>query len=155
MSYVKIWLHCVWGTKNRYPYLDKNRKQMILAHIKDNAKSKGIYIDKINGGIEHVHCIISLKPDQSISKVMQLIKGESSNWINKQSIYKNNFEWADEYYAASISESLLPNVRNYLQNQEKHHRIKEWKDEVEEFIRDSKVLQGLKPTSNSSTVSPP
>jgi REP element-mobilizing transposase RayT len=78
MSYVRIWLHCVWATKNRVPLLTKEKKKLVIEHIKQNAKLKSIYIDSINGHTEHLHCIISLGPDQSIARVMQLIKGEPS-----------------------------------------------------------------------------
>jgi len=90
MSYVRIWLHCVWGTKNRIPFLNNSNKQKILNHIKENAIHKNIYIDFINGHREHVHCSISLNADQTLSKVMQLIKGESSFWINKNQLPKVN-----------------------------------------------------------------
>ena len=86
MSLVRIWLHCVWGTKRREPLLNQNNQSAIINHIKTNAKDKGIYIDRMNGHHDHLHCIISLNSEQNISKVMNLIKGESSHWINK-----NNF----------------------------------------------------------------
>jgi len=114
MSYVRIWLHCVWGTKNRKVFLTKKNKKAIINHIRENGREKGIYIDFINGHKEHLHCIISLYKEQSISKVMQLIKGESSFWINKNNLTKTNFEWADEYYAVSISESHINKVRDYI-----------------------------------------
>lgn len=66
---------------------------------------------------------------------MQLIKGECSYWINKQTFLKNKFEWADEYYAVSVSESLLENVRNYIKTQEEHHKKKSFVDECNEFLR--------------------
>lgn len=134
MSYVRIWLHCVWGTKNRTAFIAKNNKETILDHIRKNAKEKGIYIDFINGHKEHIHCIISLNKDQYISNVMQLIKGESSFWINRNEITKNKFEWADEYYAVSISESHLNRVREYIKNQEEHHRKRTWAEECKEFM---------------------
>jgi REP element-mobilizing transposase RayT len=96
MAYVQNWLHCVWGTKNRLPFITSQNKIEIIAHIRENAKVKGIYIDFINGHKEHIHCIISLSADQTLTKVMQLIKGESSFWINKHSISQGKFEWADE-----------------------------------------------------------
>ena len=96
MPYVRIWLHCVWGTKKRIPFLSVDNKWDILNHIKENAKIKGIYIDFINGHKEHIHCIISLKADETLSKTIQLIKGESSFWINKNGLLKSKFEWADE-----------------------------------------------------------
>jgi len=134
MSHVRIWIHCVWATKNRHPFLTKESKPDIIEHIKQNARLKSIYIDAINGHTEHLHCIISLGSEQCISKVVQLIKGESSFWINKNKIVTNKFEWADEYFAVSVSESQLQNVRDYITNQEEHHRKKSWEDEYNDFI---------------------
>ena len=134
MSYVRIWLHCVWGTKNRIPFLNDSNKQTILNHIRENAASKDIYIDFLNGHKEHIHCTISLNAEQSLSKVIQLIKGESSFWINKNQLTQGKFEWADEYFAVSVSESQINNVREYIKNQEIHHKKKSWEDEYNEFI---------------------
>ena len=136
MPYVKNWLHCVWGTKDRVSILLPERRLEIMKHILSNAVAKGIYIDFINGYSDHLHCLLLLKYDQSLSKVMQLIKGESSWWINKNKISKLRFEWADEYYGASVSQSHIDRVREYIKNQEEHHRHKTWEEECEEFIRD-------------------
>lgn len=78
MPYLKIYIHFVWCTKNRYPFLNtiKSRK-FVLNHIKENAKQKGIHVDFVNGYEDHCHCLISLGINQSVEKVMQLIKGES------------------------------------------------------------------------------
>jgi len=65
---------------------------------------------------------------------MQLIKGESSYWINKNGLTKPKFEWQDEYYAVSVSESILNKVREYIKNQEEHHRKKTFLDDFDEFI---------------------
>jgi putative transposase len=134
MAYVKNWLHCVWGTKSRVPFLTREIKTTVLDHIIENAKSKGIYIDIIDGHVQHLHCLISLNPDHALSNVMQLIKGESSYWINKNRITKHKFNWAVEYYAVSVSESHVPRVRNYIRNQEMHHRKKTWEEETEEYL---------------------
>ena len=136
MAYVKNWLHCVWGTKNRVPFLSENLAIEIIKHIKINAKEKGIYIDTLNGHKEHLHCLISLGPDQTLSKVIQLIKGESSFWINKKRLSKYRFEWAVEYFGVSISESHLPRVRKYIKNQEEHHRKKSWEEEYTDLINE-------------------
>lgn len=135
MAYVKNWLHCVWGTKSRTPFLTTEKKLEIFNHIKTNAKSKKIYIDCINGHLDHIHCLVSLNPDQSLSKVIQLIKGESSYWINKNSVVKGKFEWADEYFGISLSELDLPKVREYIRNQEEHHRLITWEEEYNDFIK--------------------
>jgi putative transposase len=134
MAYVKNWLHCVWGTKNRIPYMTDDIRKDIIDHLIRNSKVKGIYIKSINGYKEHMHCLLSLNPDQSLSSVMQLIKGESSHWINKQKLTKLKFEWAVEYFGVSVSESHVQRVLNYIHNQEEHHRKKTWEDEYNEFI---------------------
>jgi len=66
---------------------------------------------------------------------MQLIKGESSFWINQNKLVPGKFEWAVEYYAVSVSESDVERVRKYIRNQEEHHRKKSWDEEVDEFVR--------------------
>lgn len=90
MPFVKTWIHLVWSTKNREPFLTKEVRQKIFVHIRENAKEKGIYIDFINGHIDHVHCLVSLGVNQSIAKTVQLIKGESSFWINKNNLCAGN-----------------------------------------------------------------
>ncbi len=65
---------------------------------------------------------------------MQLIKGESSFWINQQGLTKTKFEWQDEYFALSVSESAVDKVREYIKNQEAHHSKKTFQQEYVEFI---------------------
>lgn len=135
MPFVKVYLHCVWSTKNRIPYLDSiELRQKVWNHIRENAIQKGIYIDFINGYSDHCHCLISLGVDQNIQKVIQLIKGESSFWINKNELTKEKFQWQEEYFAVSMSESILDKVRDYIKNQEEHHKKKTFQEEYDEFI---------------------
>jgi putative transposase len=134
MAYVKNWLHCVWGTKNRLPFIKGQMKMELIDHIRINARAKEIHIDFINGHLEHIHCLIRLSPDQTLSKVIQLIKGESSYWINKRGKTSYKFEWADEYFAASVGEKDLHVVREYIRNQEEHHRTKSWNEEYNQYL---------------------
>ena len=64
-----------------------------------------------------------------------LLKGESSYWINKYKIVQGKFEWQDSYFAVSVCESALDRVRNYIKNQENHHKKKPYEKEYEEFMR--------------------
>lgn len=134
MSHVKIWIHAVWGTKNHEHVLTKDIRQQLFQHLRENAKEKHIYIDFINGNVDHVHCLLALNADMTIAKVMQLIKGEAAYWANKNSLLKSKLEWADEYYAVSVSESMINKVRDYIKNQEEHHKKFTFKSEYEEFI---------------------
>jgi REP element-mobilizing transposase RayT len=134
MPYVRIWIHVIFSTKNRERIITKELKQKLIEHIKENTKEKNIYLDFINCVEEHIHMTISLGADQTISKVAQLIKGESSSWINKNKLIKNHFGWQDEYIAVSVSESMISKVREYIKNQEEHHRKKSFAEEYDEFI---------------------
>jgi len=92
-------------------------------------KREGIHIDFINGYRDHCHCLVALQSDQTLSQIMQLIKGESSFWINKNNLCKDHFQWQNDYYAVSVSKSALQKVRNYIKNQnftikQNHSRMK-------------------------------
>jgi len=134
MPMIKIWIHLVWSTKKRKPFLTKDIRQKVFTHIRENAKEKNIHIDFVNGYVEHVHCLVSLEQDQTISKIVQLIKGESSFWINKNNLCKDKFEWQGEYFAVSVSESGVNKVRDYIKNQEIHHKKKTFQQEYDEFM---------------------
>lgn len=74
MPFVKIYIHFVWSTKNRDPFLATEEMRVkVWHHIRENAKLKGIFIDFVNGHKEHCHCLVSLSIDQTIEKIIQLI----------------------------------------------------------------------------------
>jgi REP element-mobilizing transposase RayT len=135
MSYVRVWIHAVWGTKNREHFLTREVRKTVIEHIRMNAKEKQIYIDRLNGHTDHLHCLFGLNADMTISKTLQLIKGESAYWINKEKITPLKFEWANEYYAVSVSEADLDRVRTYIDNQEEHHKKATFTEEVAEFLK--------------------
>ena len=116
MSWVRIWIHLVFSTKNRTPYLNSHSiRKEFFEHIRQNAKEKEIWLDSVN--------------------VAQLIKGESSFWINRNDIIKSKFVWQDDYWAVSISDSHVERVRNYIKNQELHHAERPFKKEIDEFMK--------------------
>ncbi len=111
----------------------------MLGHIKSNSLKQGIYIDTINCVSEHIHLIVSLGKEQTISKIAMLIKGESSFWVNNNKLLKTKFAWQDEYIALSVSHSALDKVRAYILNQEEHHKRKSFKDEYDEFLKANNI----------------
>jgi putative transposase len=135
MPFIKVYIHFVWSTKNRFPFLNSlELREKMWKHIKENGKEKGIFIDFVNGYNDHCHCLVSMKSDQTIQKVIQMIKGESAFWFNNQRLILEKFEWQDEYFAVSVSESMIENVRNYIRNQETHHSKKSFDDEYNKMI---------------------
>ena len=134
MPYTKVMLHYMWATKNRLPIISKELKPVLLDHIKENSLKKEIHIDCFNCVEDHIHLLISLGTEQTISKVAMLIKGESSLWVNQQKIIQHKFEWQDDYIALSVSQSAIPKVRKYIAGQEEHHSKRTLAQEYEEFL---------------------
>ena len=121
-SYVQIWIHYIWATKNRRAIISKELKYKLYNHIRLNAKKKGIHIDHINGMENHIHLLVSLNGEQCPSKIAFFIKGESSRWVNKNNLCETKFEWQNEYMAFSVSPTAVPRLRKYIRNQEAHHK---------------------------------
>ena len=135
MPYIKVYIHFLWTTKYRTPFLHSpDLRVKVWTHIKENAALNKIYVDTVNGHTEHCHCLVSMHHNHTMSKVMQLMKGESSNWINKHNLCEQRFEWQEEYFATSVSESAVGKVRRYIQNQEEHHRKKPFQQEYDDLI---------------------
>ena len=96
MPYIRVWIHYVWSTKNRQPILPEPFRSQLFDHIKQKVPLKNIYLDRVNGYHDHVHAIVSLGSNQTIDKIAQLIKGESSFWFNNKSGFKTKrLEWQE------------------------------------------------------------
>jgi putative transposase len=134
MSFVKIWVHLVFSTYNRNPLLAKDVRRELLSHVRRNCKEKNIFLQSVNGYTEHLHCLVSLRCDQTIAQVAQLIKGESAHWLNNNHFKDGLFAWQDDYFAVSVSESMVKTVMAYIKNQEAHHATKPFSDEYHEFL---------------------
>lgn len=135
MSFVRIWLHCVWSTKNRDCSIPMTFRKALLNHLRENAIEKGITLDYINAHLDHVHALINLGKQQNLSAIIHLLKGESAFWINHQHILPIHFSWQDDYFGVSESHSHVDRVRLYIKNQDEHHRHMSWEDEMELFIK--------------------
>jgi len=136
MPFIKVYILFVWCTKNRTPFLNSfELRNLMWRHIKENANIKQINIDCINGYDNHCHCLVSLNHNQTIQDIMKFIKGESSHWFNQQAFIVDTFQWQNDYYAVSVSESIIVRVRNYIKNQEKHHCKVLFQSELDEFIK--------------------
>mgnify|MGYP001497537263 CR=1 FL=1 len=136
MSYINVYVHYVWATKNRAPYLTANIRDEVFKHIRENGRDKNIFVDFINGYTDHVHCLVSLNDDLSIGKIAQLLKGESSYWINKNKLTSQKFAWQDEYFAVGVCKDKLSVVRNYIAKQEEHHAKISFAQEYDSFIKE-------------------
>ena len=130
MSYVKIWLHCVWCVKDRAYYIPHSFRPELLKHFRVNAEDKNINLDFINAHQNHVHALINMGKQQNILTIMLYLKGESSFWINSLKMFPYHFTWQDDYYAVSIGQSQVERVRKYIQIQDAHHQRITLDDEI-------------------------
>ncbi len=93
----------------------------------------------INTMPDHLHVLFGFRPTQSLSDLIMLVKGESSEWVNKQQFCPTPFRWQDGYGAFSYSKSQLHRVVQYIMNQEQHHHEKTFLEEYEEMLNKFEV----------------
>ena len=134
-SYNKIWIHAIWATKDRTPFITKNVESKIYDFMGEQLRETGCPIRIINGMPDHIHCLFLLNPKKSISEVIKQIKGSSSHFINQNNLIPEKFAWQTGYAAYSVSESTMHRVFQYIQNQKKHHYKNTFQEEYNEFLK--------------------
>jgi len=133
-SYSRCWVHLIWGTLNREKLLNKAAAARVSGYLTEYAEKDRIYM-KINFvNADHVHALIDLPTALTIEKVVQLLKGSSSHWINSKNLVTGQFAWGRGYGAFSVSESNVSRVARYIPDQEEHHRVRTFAEELKEFI---------------------
>ena len=136
MPFICVYIHLVWTTKNRHPFLSSaSVRRELWKHIRLNGRKHGIHVDHVGGWIDHCHCLISLNSHQSLEVILQLLKGESSNFVNQNLLLDAGFQWQQGYYAAAVEFERVPQVRKYIQNQEKHHEGQDFTEEYEAMLK--------------------
>ena len=142
MSYSGVYIHMVFTTKYNRGILDDSIRRKIFFHILENAKAKGINLVCLNGYTNHLHCLIRLGRELSISRTAQLIKGESSYWINQNKLLKQKFSWQDDYWVTGVEMKNVESVRQYILKQEEHHRRLSDEEVMKNFLRDHGFSRG-------------
>ena len=121
-AYSRVWLHLVWATLERRPFISKAVAPKLSDHLYQYASEKGIYM-KINyANADHVHAVVDLPTRLAVDDLMQLLKGESSHWINQGNLLGCKFSWGRGYGVFSVSHSGVAAVAQYVARQEEHHR---------------------------------
>lgn len=134
-SYNKIWIHAIWATKNRTPFISQNIESKIYDFMGEQLREIGCPVRIINGMPDHIHCLFLLNPQKSISEVIKQIKGSSSHFINQNNLIPEKFSWQTGYAAYSVSESGKERVFQYIQNQKKDHYKKTFQKEYNDFLK--------------------
>ena len=138
-TYTQIYIHTVFSVKNRISLINPQWKDELYKYITGIIQNHNHKLIAINGMPDHLHVFIGLKPDQSLSDLMQDIKGNSSKWINEKGFVKGKFEWQSGFGAFSYSDSQVDAVVKYIINQEEHHKKKTFIQEYTEFLEKFKV----------------
>jgi len=134
-SFVKNWIHLIWTTKNRERNLHVDLRVALFNHLVEKAEELNILIEKINVQPEHIHLLFNLPSDKKLKDMVKQLKGESSRWINENGLVQDRFQWQRGYGAFSVSASQIETVRNYIHNQDEHHRRRTSTEEYDMLIK--------------------
>lgn len=133
--FTQLYIQLVFSPKNREALLLNPHKEQLwpyMAQTLINLEHKPIII---NGTADHVHVFLGLNPKMSISDLVRDLKRSSSLWINEQKWFRGTFAWQDGYGAFSYGRSQIDDVYKYIQNQEEHHKKRNFKEEYLELLR--------------------
>ena len=134
-TYTQLYVQCVFAPKYRaallLPKWDERLREYISGIVRNN-KHKML---AINNMPDHLHLFVGLNPNQSISEMMRLIKGDSSEWINKENLTARKFQWQEGYGAFSYAKSQLNDVIKYIANQQEHHKKITFLDEYKIMLQ--------------------
>ncbi len=133
-SYLKLWIHAIWATKNRLPLIAQHIETSLHTQMKKEFSECGCLVKIINGMPDHVHCLFLMNAQKSVGDVIKQVKGSTSHWINQQNNLMEKFAWQTGYAAYSVSESQLNKVFEYIQYQKTHHAKTTFLKEYENFM---------------------
>lgn len=138
-TYTQIYIHIVFSVKGRQNLIRKEWKEELFKYICGIVNGKKQKVYAIGGMSDHIHILVSIKPDIALSDLVKDIKANSSKWINEKSYLKGKFEWQEGFGAFSYSQSQLDAVIAYINNQEQHHQKKTFKEEYIEMLQKFKI----------------
>jgi len=138
-TYTQIHIHAVFSVQNRSALISDKWKERLYQYITGIVLNNGHKLLAINGMSDHVHILFGMRPIQSLSDLMQDIKGDSSKWINKNRFVPGKFAWQEGYGAFSYCKNDLHNVISYIENQESHHKGRTFVDEYISMLRDFRI----------------
>jgi REP element-mobilizing transposase RayT len=119
-TYTNLLTHLIFSTKEREPLIRSDMKAELHAYLGGLTKELKGKAYGINGIDDHVHMLVNLPPHVSVSDAMRFIKSNSSAWVHER--WSRLFNWQPGYGAFRVSKSNVPQVLNYIANQESHHR---------------------------------
>jgi putative transposase len=138
-TYTQIHIQAVFSVQNRECAIQKHWKDELYKYITGIVQHNKHKLLAINGMPDHIHILMGLRPAQSLSDLMQDIKGSSSKWVNEKRFIKSKFSWQEGYGAFSYGKSEVPNLIQYIKNQQEHHRKKTFAEEYLELLNEFEI----------------
>ena len=133
-TYTQLYIHFVFAVKYRKAVIEESWEDRIQKYITGVVQNNGHKLLAINNMPDHLHLFVGLNPRQSISDLMRIVKGDSSEFINKESFTQRKFHWQDGYGAFSNSKSQIDGVVKYILNQKYHQTKKTFREEYIEIL---------------------
>ena len=128
-TYTQLHFQTVFAVQNRVSLISKAWREELYQYITGIVQKNGHKMLAVGGMPDHVHLLFGMRPTQSLSDLMQDVKGGSSEWINKKRFVEGRFSWQEGYGGFTYSRSQVPDVIRYISNQEKHHAETPFLDE--------------------------
>jgi putative transposase len=139
-SLTKLYAHIIFSTKKWVPFLkDKTLRSEIHAYLGGILKTMDSHPIIIGGIADHVHILCQTSKKYHISGIVGELKRASSIWIKTKGGILSEFYWQTGYGAFSIGRSEVNTVRAYIENQEQHHSMKTYQDEMRTFFKEYEI----------------
>lgn len=134
-TYSQLYVQFVFAVQNRTSLIQSKWEVELYKYITGIVKNNNHKMIAINGMPDHLHIFVGLHPTQSISDIMRLVKGESSEWINSQKLVLGKFKWQEGYGAFSYGRSQIDQVYKYVMNQKAHHETRSFLEEYVQLLQ--------------------
>ncbi|GGD77788.1 transposase [Emticicia aquatilis] len=134
-TFTQLHIQLIFAVQNRTSLIDKYWKDRLYAYMTGIIQNNGHKLLIINGMPDHVHVLIGFRTTQALSELVQVVKRDSSKWINENKLVRGKFSWQEGFAAFSYSHSHLQNVVEYIKNQEEHHRKLTFLEEYKSFLK--------------------
>ncbi len=133
-TYTQIYIHVVFAVEGRQNLIKPEHNDELQKYITGIVSGQKQKLIAINNMPDHLHLLVGMKPDLALSDLMRDVKAGSSKFINEKRWVIGRFSWQEGFGAFSYSRSQLGTVIRYIENQQKHHAKKSFRDEYVELL---------------------
>jgi putative transposase len=135
-SLAQIYVHLVFSTKNRAPFLrDPAFRERVHAYLVGICNNQDCPSLRIGGTEDHVHILCRLSKTRDVATLVRELKRDSTKWIKEANPDRAEFHWQNGYGAFSVSPSHVEALVAYIANQIEHHRHESFQDEFRRLCK--------------------